>query len=494
MRKAIHHIIIVIAVLLMALGSDNAAAIDLPVKTVHGEKYYYYTVGKGESIYGIAKHLGVSIDQIKAANPAAANGVKKGDILLFPYDGEEETSGNSEDLENLENPIIPTSPTPTTSPITPTLPITPTIAVMLPLGSELENPAKRNKLWLDFYKGMLIAADSLSHSGSMVNIVVRDTEGLSAAATATLAATDEAVATAAIIIAPDDDATIAALASGAAERGSYVLNLLSMRDSSYLSQPTMIQANIPQRAMYERAIDALLSRYAGYQPVFLRSTTGRNDKESFIAYAADRYAAKGIVPVTIDYGSSLLMADLETLPTDADQRYIFIPSAGSLQEFNKFAYVLKSYRDRLRAIAAEGDEYDIGTPHAQAEVFGYPDWTAFRGDALDTLHRLGATVYSRFFDDFSGYGARHIDDAFRHWYGAPYIESIPTYGLLGFDTAAYLIENIRANDGSFDPTFPRMYRGVQSTFELRHSGAGYVNNALFIITYLPGGHTSAIVQ
>lgn len=120
-------------------------------------------------------------------------------------------------------------------------------------------------------------------------------------------------------------------------------------------------------------------------------------------------------------------------------------------------------------------------------VFGYPDWTAFRGDALDMLQRLEVTVYSRFFDDFEGFDARNIDSDFRRWYGSPMIESVPSQALLGFDAASCIIKNLRANEGTFNPSYPTVYQGIQSVFKFERSGEGFVNTSLYIIKYRPDG-------
>jgi len=57
---------IITAGLLLTAG---VSALDLPVKRVKGKEYYYYKVKKGESLYGISKHLGLPLDSIVKSNP-----------------------------------------------------------------------------------------------------------------------------------------------------------------------------------------------------------------------------------------------------------------------------------------------------------------------------------------------------------------------------------------------------------------------------------------
>lgn len=56
---------------------------DIPV-TVNGKKYYKHTVGKNETIYGIAEKFGLKPKDIILENPSAIDGVKVGDILIIP--------------------------------------------------------------------------------------------------------------------------------------------------------------------------------------------------------------------------------------------------------------------------------------------------------------------------------------------------------------------------------------------------------------------------
>lgn len=59
---------------------------NLPKTTVGGHQFYYYEVNAGESIYDIAAKIGVTKDEIIKNNPDAADGVENGMKLYFPVD------------------------------------------------------------------------------------------------------------------------------------------------------------------------------------------------------------------------------------------------------------------------------------------------------------------------------------------------------------------------------------------------------------------------
>ena len=65
-------------------ASIAQAQTQLPVTTIGNHEFYYYDVADGENIYDIAAKLGVTKDEIISNNPDAADGIEKGVRLYFP--------------------------------------------------------------------------------------------------------------------------------------------------------------------------------------------------------------------------------------------------------------------------------------------------------------------------------------------------------------------------------------------------------------------------
>lgn len=70
--------------LALAVGLFAATARAQEVRTVHGEKYIVHTVAPGQTLYGIAKHYAVELQDVTKANPGAAEGLSIGQVLLIP--------------------------------------------------------------------------------------------------------------------------------------------------------------------------------------------------------------------------------------------------------------------------------------------------------------------------------------------------------------------------------------------------------------------------
>lgn len=62
----------------------DAAVSDLPLISVKGQKCHYYDVQPRESIYQVAKKLGITREQLVQYNPSAADGLKPRMRLFFP--------------------------------------------------------------------------------------------------------------------------------------------------------------------------------------------------------------------------------------------------------------------------------------------------------------------------------------------------------------------------------------------------------------------------
>jgi LysM repeat protein len=67
-----------------ALATMSQAQTQLPVTTIGNHEFYYYDVANGENIYDIAAKIGVTKDEIIKNNPDVADGIESGVRLYFP--------------------------------------------------------------------------------------------------------------------------------------------------------------------------------------------------------------------------------------------------------------------------------------------------------------------------------------------------------------------------------------------------------------------------
>lgn len=481
-----------------------------PTLSASSAPTFRYKVQRGETLFGLSHRFGVTPEDIVALNPQSNDGIKAGEYLIIPGTSEPEESlanapvhagTTSEPVAN-PRPAAPVAQEPSVTaqaPVAAAAPVAPasgdseavmsavdevtpgTVAVLLPLMLDEATPSKTAQRSADFVKGLMLASAQLGTSGQPVKISVHDTKGSPAEIARILS--DPALADADVIVGPDDEASLAAIAAKASP-DAYIFNILAVQDTTYRTHANILQANIPHHAMYEKAADAVIENFRGYTPVFLISKGGRAEKAEFTQYLRQRYAERSIMPVEISYEGLLQSADLETLSPEV--QYVFIPASGSLSEFNKFSRALRTARE------------NAARPEMIA-LFGYPDWTIFRNDAAEQLHQLEATFYTRFFANPNSAETAAFETAFKNAFGAEPMATVPSQAMLGYDTAQYIITNLRANSGVFSPQNPAEFEGLQSAFRFEGSEPaeentpetdeperGDSNSALYIVTYLPG--------
>ena len=421
-----------------------------------------YIVKKKETFYSIAVANGLSVAALEAANPGVTS-LKEGQVLNIPVrevpaeivaDASAAPTGDKSVAEAAADSVTVASADKSVS-----------LAVMLPFMLNEESPSKNACRYTEFYKGLLLAVDSLRNNGTPIHVTAYDTEG--SVLKVREALTDSTFRRHNAIIAPDNSAQMAILAEYGKNNNVKVVNTFIVRDDSYLTNPDMVQANLPSQLMYRKAIDALMERFENATPVFLniKGTTG--DKADFVGELRKSLDAKGKTYMEVEADGRLTVADLKPLP--ADGSYVFVPATGRQADLNKLMPGIIEWRDQAV------------TPTVQ--LFGYPEWTTFRGETLENMHNLNTTVYSRFYTDEESTRTKDIDARYKQWYGARMENAVPRLGLLGFDTGMFVIPYMLNGGDKYD--------GVQNGYYLVRSGenGGAYNDALYFVTFRPGNVT-----
>ncbi len=497
-----------------ATGSEAVQSSDSPAFTT-------YTIKGNETIFGVAHRFGVSPETIVELNPQASSGVRQGMRLKLPAAPDSYKSGNTarqvsqtpdtpsetQDSSNTSSPAAPSrnsgpsvlqndknvpgllssefpdsSSAPEPVEIIKSAPATDTIRITLalPLMSDSEKISRTANNYNEFYRGFLIGAQSIAVADSKsddnptpVSISLIDTS--------IDPLTSASISDDSFVIVGEDEDDIAHAAQIAGDR-TFIMNVFNLRGDQYLTHPNVFHAGINQQMMFDRAISYLLDNYGDYTPVILSREGSRAEKQSFIDALRLAMAEAGRDIIEYPY-SGKLPDDIEIAQRPG--RFIFIPTSGSLTDFNHFAPVVKKLRD------ADPDPDRL-------KVFGYPDWIAFRGEPRTMMQQLGASFYSRFADIEGNADAANVLNDYTAWYGSTATEGVPNQALLGYDTARYLISGLRRNgtpsnllsDGT-------LFQGVQSTIHIEKAvgtNSGYINGAIFIITCSENGSANITLK
>ncbi len=412
-----------------------------------------YKVKNKDTFFSIAREYGISVEELEAANPDVIS-LRKGMELVIPKSGDAAE----------ENPVAMQpgfEPVEEVSEVSGSM----TIAVTLPFMLSNEEQSRQAQLYTEFYKGFLVAVDSMRNCGTAINILTFDSSD--AGGIASIIANPQ-LAEANVIIASDNEGQLNALADYGRNHNIDVLNLFVVKDEAYLTNPRLMQGNIPHHDMYRKAINGILKNLGSHTPVILTRNNGEKDKEEYVEMLKVELASRGIDYKEIFFDGTMNGSALDEL--DINGQYAFIPNSGKQVELNRVLPAIIEFKEK----SLNPDP---------VKVFGYPEWITFRGETLANMHKANTTVYSRFFTDPDDATVKNIEKKYVEWYGAPMANFMPRQGLFGFDAGMFIINWLRS--GSENPV---KWEGVQNGFDFEQIPAGgNVNSKLYFINYRPSG-------
>ncbi|MGM9869728.1 MAG: LysM peptidoglycan-binding domain-containing protein [Sodaliphilus sp.] len=434
-----------------------------------------YTAKKDDSFESIAAAHHISVDQLKEVNPNLKK-IKKGTIVYLPQDGTSTETVNSASatVKELEQTYAPKINELYSQFYKTNSDNEVNVAIILPFQLQNPNPPRQAYLYTDFYKGFLLAVDSIGKNVSKkININVYDTEH-------NLNKTDSILALPAmkkmdLIIAPSEPKQLERCNNFGLKNGIYVINCFSSKNEDYAHNPYIIQLNMPGNYLAGAVNQLISDKFSDYEVIFLKDAA---NPETEIIGDIDKYLSEHkIKSHTIDFSSNV---DNQTISSymDPGSNYLFIPTSSNKKFFAQCTGVLKSVKEQ---------RYDCNV-----SFLGHPEYLAMR-DVKETLKTLDSYVYSRFFVANEKRG-NQIQEKFKKEYQENMIVTTPLLGVLGFDLATYIITTL--TNQSATPANKSYFDGVQMDIELERSSnwGGYINKCVELVHFSPNGIKETIIK
>ena len=235
---------------------------------------------RGESYASIANDNGITEEELKAANPDLKK-VKKGKTITLPKPYTERVTGEMATIpiDELRSYYEPRINDLYDNLVAKRLENEVNIAMILPFQLHKSAPPKQAYLYTDYYKGFLLALDSVSHiTDKHINLKVYDTQH-------NLNVTDSILALPELksmnmIIAPSEPQQLARINAFGKANSVPVLNCFTTKNEDYLDNPYVYQVNTPTDEMMHNVMRWFDEQFKGYNVVFLNASS-ENDKEMF---------------------------------------------------------------------------------------------------------------------------------------------------------------------------------------------------------------------
>lgn len=404
-----------------------------------------HKVKKNETIYGIAHANGITEAELRRANPGMERPdymLKKGAVINIPIP------------QVVSTPVVGSTPT-----ADDVRQRTIRMGVLLPLNSSAEG-----QRMVEYYRGLLMACDSLRRTGLSVDVFAWD--------------------------APEDADLSATLARPEAARCDIIFG------PRYTSQLEQVTAFCQQHSIMQVVPFTVAPQVAACSRLFQvcqdptqsMATTARRFSEWFrgcnpiIIDCADPNSTKG--PFTSALRQQFDAQGVRYVLTSLSTNDAAFSSAFSLQKQN--VVVLNSARaEDLRVAFVKLKNLKELQPAVRITLFGYPEWMELAEREQARFHQFDVYIPAPYFTNVSSPQFVQLTSKYRTHFNMPMQPVMPRYALTGFDHGLYFLNGLHAHGASFDGAAGRLVvQPVQTPLKFEHIvGGGYQNTAFMFIHY-----------
>ena len=452
------------------------------------KKYVTYEVkSRKETLYGISKQFGVSINEIIEANPYAQDGIKKGDILQIPVVEENipKTSGSDilhivkpketiygiskqynitkEDLlranPKLENGLMigdtilitSSSPQPTTTPTDNNAIVqkaTYRIAYMLPFSAEEDKNSTNIDRFIEFYRGSLLAMEKIKEQGISLEVYTFDTQLGTTKINDILK--NGIPKTVDMIIGPAYPEQVAIVADYAKKNNVIQIVPFTSQISNSDRFALQYQFNPSSSDLDKAIINNILDKHRT-DNVFIVNFASQNSKSYHLPERLEKALKSNSIKYTKLKANSLTADNISALNRNANN--LIVLSSCSTQEFKDF----------VGAVSADNKNY---TFVVENDIFNYAKADkSLKNKNFVTYSLFNATPEDKYLNAYSRYFTVRTQ------------QSTPNYDLLGYDITLYFCKALQPNKQLI---FPQDVALQQSTFNFTKQNNAFLNTGCFI--------------
>ncbi|MBQ2484762.1 MAG: LysM peptidoglycan-binding domain-containing protein [Muribaculaceae bacterium] len=438
-------------------------------------KFILYKPGDSESFYTIARRYDITQEDLMAANPTITR-PKKGKNMVVP---QRHTTRALVEIAQVSADELQRYYAPRINDIYETLQLSRksnevNIALILPFQLHKPTPPTQALLYTDFYKGFLLAVDSINHTlNKHVNITVYDTQH-------NLNVTDSILALPQLdeldfIVAPSEPKQLERIINFGKEHNVNIMNCFTTKNEQYRDVPQVYQVNMPSENLASNVLHWFDNNFSDHHVIYLTDKSN-DEKEIFDAIKSHIDAQQPSTTIRVD--KELKFDDLSNV-MNPGIKYVIIPSSADKD-------LLKNVVKAIKQVKDERFDCDL-------RLIGYPEYVLYLKDYQSDLQDIDTYLFSRFFNS-KGVKTRDVESRYSQWFAGKPLTAVPNMTLFGFDTAMYLLGTLD-RDGIIDDNTP-LYRGIQTSFKFKRDNdmGGWVNDAIDIVHFTPAHTIETLVQ
>ena len=335
------------------------------------------------------------------------------------------------------------------------------VGVMLPLHN-INGDGKR---MIEYYRGILMACDSLKQSGISVDI-----HAWNAAEDADIIQIlhDNDAARCDIIFGPLYSRQMQAMSDFVQRNDIRLVIPFSINAPQLLTNPNIFQIWQSPTNVTNSSIDRYLENFKDYHPVFIDCNDSTSKKFPFTSGIRRQLDNRGIV-----YNITNLKSSEEQFSKafSRTQKNIVILNTGRSQE--------------LGVAFAKLNGMLLKEPTLEISMFGYTEWLSYTRTHLENFYKYDTYIPSAFHYNPLTPQTQRLEQKYRWNFHSDMQHALPRFALTGFDHAFFFLKGLHKYGKSFNGAAGMFgYPPVQTPLMFERLGnGGFQNRSVSLVHY-----------
>lgn len=335
------------------------------------------------------------------------------------------------------------------------------VGVMLPLHN-INGDGKR---MIEYYRGILMACDSLKQSGISVDI-----HAWNAAEDADIIQIlhDNDAARCDIIFGPLYSKQMQAMSDFVQRNDIRLVIPFSINAPQLLTNPNIFQIWQSPTNVTNSSIDRYLENFKDYHPVFIDCNDSTSKKFPFTSGLRRQLDNRGIV-----YNITNLKSSEEQFSKAfrRTQKNIVILNTGRSQE--------------LGVAFAKLNGLLLKEPTLEISMFGYTEWLSYTRTHLENFYKYDTYIPSAFHYNPLTPQTQRLEQKYRWNFHSDMQHALPRFALTGFDHAFFFLKGLHKYGKSFNGAAGMFgYPPVQTPLMFERLGnGGFQNRSVSLVHY-----------
>ena len=417
-----------------------------------------HKVKRKETIFGIARDNGLTIDELIEANPEMKTPgyeLRKGDYIKIPF------PPAHPEMESVnEQPQMPTKPVVVERDMRQR---EIRVGVMLPL----HNDNGDGRRMVEYYRGVLMACDSLRAHGISTDVRAWN---LAEHSDVQRVLSDPKVADCDLIIGPLYTKQVKALGDFALRHDIRLLIPFSINSNELFDNANIFQVFQNGNQTNNSYVFRFYQRFKGSHVVIIDCNDSTSTKGSFTTVLRRKLEQEGATYSITNLKSS-----------EAKFRQSFSPAKHNVVVLNT------SRSQELNVAFAKLNGLKMTSADLQISMFGYPEWLMYIRQHLDNFYKFDTYIPSTYYMSPLSHRAEHFKKKYRwnfHQDMQPYHQH---YAVTGFDQAYFMIKGLHMYGTHFTGASGMVgYTPLQTPLHFERIGnGGLQNRAILFVHYTP---------